>query len=165
MMKYAGIILLFLSVAVGLGCSRQPGDPGYQVDMLTDMINPVPYEAFRQEMRLPVEGTVYRGSLIKTEATNPVPFSKEVLSRGEFVFSNYCLICHGEAGDGDGPLIPKYPNPPAFTSNRVMKLTSREIFDVITNGKRDMPSHAGQIDAIDRWKLVYYIEKLQGKIK
>ena len=131
------------------------------------------FEAYSQHAQLengvtmqePVEGTVHRGKVITSNGKNPMPYSKDVVDRGEFLYRNYCQVCHGKAGDGDGPIIPKFPNPPSLTSRRVMKLSSQELYDVISKGKGDMPSHAGQVGEMDRWKLIHYIEKLQGKEK
>src|SRR2546426_8434406 len=36
--------------------------------------------------------------------TNPRTRTSESLNRGKFVYETYCLVCHGEAGKGDGPL-------------------------------------------------------------
>ncbi len=36
-------------------------------------------------------------------ATNPVPFSRESVARGEAVFLNRCWGCHGKKADGNGP--------------------------------------------------------------
>jgi hypothetical protein len=37
------------------------------------------------------------------------------------------------------------------------------MFHVITMGRNNMPSHAAQVSADDRWKAILYIRKLQGK--
>lgn len=167
-------LLLIAAVVLSTSCERGPKDTGFEIKALTDMVRPVGYEAYSSNpvfangmtMQLPVEGTVHRDELIPTNSSeNPIPYTAEVLARGKDVFQNYCLVCHGPAGDGDGPIIPKFPNPPAFTSNRVMTLTPQQIFDVISNGKGNMPGHASQIYAKDRWSVIYYVEFLQGKRK
>jgi hypothetical protein len=38
------------------------------------------------------------------------------------------------------------------------------MFHVITLGRINMPSHAGQVSADDRWKAIHYIRKLQGRV-
>ena len=45
--------------------------------------------------------------------------SPEALAQGRALYETFCLVCHGEQGRGDGPLVPKIPNPPAYTSARV----------------------------------------------
>lgn len=153
-------------------CSTDTSQPGYEIPIMADMKQAVPYEAYSKNpvfkdgktVQSPVQGTFHRKALI-SEGDNPIRISPEVISRGEHLYNNYCYVCHGKSGDGDGPLIPRYTNPPPFTSQRLMKMSSIEILNIIVYGKRDMPSHAGQIEEVDRWKLVHYVEKLQGKAK
>src|SRR3989442_5494213 len=43
--------------------------------------------------------------------TNPRTRTSESLNRGKFVYETYCLVCHGEAGEGDGPTTSRPPGP------------------------------------------------------
>ena len=166
------IISLILCISF-IACEQNIKKPGYQIEVLNDMVKPTPYESYSknsvlphgQSLQNPVEGTVSRDELVFEGDNPPVAITKANIARGEFIYQNYCLVCHGKTGEGDGPLIPKFPNPPDLNSKRVKKLTTMQIYNVIVNGKGDMPSHAGQIADYDRWKLVYYIETLQGKVK
>jgi len=97
------------------------------------------------------------------ELKNPFPATSENLARGQYVFSNYCTVCHGATGAGDGPIIPKYPNPPAYQTEKSKSLPDGAMFHVITLGRNNMPPHAAQVSADDRWKAILYIRKLQGK--
>ncbi|HEX7296100.1 MAG TPA: cytochrome c [Pyrinomonadaceae bacterium] len=97
------------------------------------------------------------------ELTNPFLPSEENLTRGQYIYSNYCAVCHGARGAGDGPLIPKYPNPPAYQTEKSKSLPDGTMFHVITLGRNNMPPHAAQVSAQDRWKVILYIRKLQGK--
>lgn len=127
--------------------------------------------------QVPVAGTIPRGfrpfhyGSGETEATragrewvNPFQPSVENLVRGAHVFANHCAVCHGATGAGDGPIIPKFPNPPAYKAERAMKRTDGSLFHVITLGRLDMPAQAAQISADDRWKVILHVRKLQGKI-
>ena len=97
------------------------------------------------------------------ELKNPFQATTENLARGQYVFTNYCAVCHGASGAGDGPIIPKYPNPPSYQTEKSKALPDGNMFHVITLGRNNMPSHAGQVSADDRWKVILYIRKLQGK--
>lgn len=167
------IMALILCLSV-VSCGRTVKETGFEIQVLTDMVYPVPYEAYSQNpnfpdgvtMQSPIIGTVARGSLlIAQNDDNPVPYTPEVLARGKEVYQNYCQVCHGAQGDGDGPMVPKFPNPPAYSSQRVMGLTPMQVYNAISYGKGLMPGHTGQIDVPDRWKVVYYVEMLQGKRK
>ena len=97
------------------------------------------------------------------ELKNPFTATPENLARGQYIFSNYCLVCHGATGGGDGPLVPKYPNPPSYVTEKSKALPDGNMFHVITVGRNNMPSHAAQVSADDRWKVILYIRKLQAK--
>lgn len=165
------ILFPIVMILFCFGCAEDSRQPGYEIKMLSDMKESVAHEAFTPNsefqngatLQTPVEGTIPRSNVSIQTDKNPVPFSAQALNRGKFVYENYCLVCHGATGDGDGPLIPKYPNPPAFTSRKVKNMTDVDLYKVIVEGKDDMPSHAGQITLEDRWKLIFYLEKLQGK--
>ena len=44
----------------------------------------------------------------------------------------------------------------------IKNLPEGKIFHSITYGKGLMGQHASQLTAEERWKLVYYVQKLQG---
>ena len=123
----------------------------------------------------PVPGTVPRGfhpfhygpepaeaERAGRDLKNPSQPTPENLARGQYIFTNYCAVCHGTTGGGDGPIIPKYPNPPSYQTEKSKALADGTMFHVITLGRNDMPSHAAQVSAADRWKVILYIRKLQG---
>lgn len=97
---------------------------------------------------------------------NPIPFSEEVLKEGKELYGLFCIHCHGEAGDGQGTVVAnsagKYPPPPAY-NGPLKDLPAGTIFFSITYGKGMMGSHASQLNKEERWKVVHYVEKLQGK--
>lgn len=95
---------------------------------------------------------------------NPIPFSDDVLKEGEVLYGRFCIHCHGESGAGDGgvPATGKFPPPGAYNGPLKDK-TAGDIFYTITYGKGAMGSHASQLNKEERWKVVYYVQKLQGK--
>ena len=95
---------------------------------------------------------------------NPVPFSDDVLKEGKVLFERFCSHCHGMEGAGDGkvPATGKFPAPGAY-NGPLKDRTAGEIFYTITYGKGVMGSHASQLNKEERWKVVYYVQKLQGK--
>ena len=127
--------------------------------------------------QMPVEGTVARGFLpfrygegeqeaarAGRDLQNPFAPTPENLARGQQVYTNYCAVCHGATGGGDGAIIPKYPNPPSYKTAASKAVPDGAMFHVITRGRRDMPSHAAQVSMDDRWKVILYIRKLQGQL-
>jgi mono/diheme cytochrome c family protein len=99
------------------------------------------------------------------EVTNPFAPTAENLARGQYVYANQCAVCHGATGAGDGPLIPKYPNPSSYLTEKSKGLADGTMFHVVTLGRNNMPPHAAQVSADDRWKAILYIRKLQGKVE
>lgn len=96
------------------------------------------------------------------ELTNPFENTAENLARGKYVYQKSCAVCHGAGGAGDGPIIPKYPNPPGFKTATSKALPDGEMFHVITRGRNNMPPHEAMVPAKDRWKVVLYIRQLQA---
>lgn len=97
---------------------------------------------------------------------NPIPFSDDVLKEGKRLYGNFCIHCHGEKGDGQGSVVTNsngaYPPPPSYT-NQLKDKPAGQIFFSMTYGKGLMGSHASQLTKEERWKIVYYVQKLQGK--
>ncbi len=121
-------------------------------------------------MRQPVAGTVpndewrgdtafYRGrddrdSLL---AKSPVPLTIQLLKRGQERFNIYCSPCHSRIGDGQGIIVQRgYVPPPSYHQDRLRNVPDGYIFDVMTNGLRNMPSYRQQIPVADRWAIVAY---------
>lgn len=97
---------------------------------------------------------------------NPIAYSEEVLKEGKALYEIFCKHCHGEKGEGDGTVVTnsagKFPPPPAY-GGPLKDLSAGTIFYSITYGKGMMGSHASQLNKEQRWKIVHYVEKLQGK--
>jgi mono/diheme cytochrome c family protein len=175
--------LLLASVGATLVGARMLGDrerPGFEY--MPDMAHSLPYDSFApnpvtrdgKTLLAPVAGTVARGfqpfpygtgpaeaDRAGREVQNPVPLTDEALARGRALFQTFCVVCHGEQGAGDGPLVPRIPNPPAYTSERVRSMPPGQLFHVISRGSGRMPSYAAQIPAHDRWLIVRYLETLR----
>ena len=107
---------------------------------MPDMARSLPYDSFAKNpvtrdgktLQAPVAGTVPRGFLpfryqrtaedatrAGQELLDPTPETPERVARGKVLYETFCLVCHGQNGRGDGPLVPRIPNPPAYSSERV----------------------------------------------
>ena len=95
---------------------------------------------------------------------NPIPYSEEVVKEGEKLYGIFCIHCHGKTGDGQGTVVLNggFPQPPAY-NGQLKDLPAGTIFYSVTYGKGMMGSHASQLNKEERWKVVHYVEKLQGK--
>ena len=54
----------------------------------------------------PADAVSTLGQLLVPDAlpSNPVPIDEVSLQRGEILYSIHCALCHGDSGQGDGPL-------------------------------------------------------------
>lgn len=178
------VLLICSVVAAFAGCS-DPQSPG--VEYMPDMYRSPSIEAYEEEKlfadhsgaRMPAEGSIPRGfmpyqyenttegyEMAGKELKNPLPYSEDLVSEGKEIYGKFCVHCHGKKGKGDGAVAsnPKWPGPPpAYDGARLKDLPAGKIFHSITYGKGLMGPHAGQINQEDRWKLVYYVQTLQGK--
>ena len=124
--------------------------------------------------RLPVDGTVARGTYIADEylATGkrgevfgkgfPIEVDNDAIARGEDRYNIYCTVCHGGAGDGDG-ITKKYGmlTVANLTDARLSDYTDGQLYDVVKNGKGLMYGYADRLSVEDRWNVVLYIRALQ----
>lgn len=97
------------------------------------------------------------------ELTNPLPLTDENLAEGKAKFTIYCQPCHGADGGGQGPVVKNSAFPPipnTYAEYFSSGLTVGKAFHTITYGKNNMGSYASQLKVEDRWKVIYYIEKL-----
>ncbi len=151
-----------------------PTQMEYSPAYLSQTPNPVLPHGMTQQM--PVPGTIPRGfqpfhygpgpeeaARAGRELKNPFQPTEKNLARGRQVYTHFCLVCHGPTGAGDGPIIPKYPNPPSFHTDTSKALPDGTMFHIITMGRKNMPSYAAQVSPEDRWKVILYIRQLQGK--
>ncbi len=126
-------------------------------------------------MRMPVEGTVAQDELFADKAlyfgkkenggfvkASPVSVDDELLARGGQRYNIYCAPCHNTSGDGKGIIISKgFLPPPNFHQDKYRQYPDGQIYDVISNGFRNMPSYKHQIPAHDRWAITGFVRALQ----
>lgn len=173
-----GIFLLILS-----GCARERPSERTPIHLNPNMDNQEKYQpqepsefyADGAAQRVPVPGTIARGYLRDDDAfyrglnsrgelleKAPVEVDIHFLERGRDRFDIFCSPCHSRVGDGHGILVQRgYPPPPSFHEQRIKDVSDGHIFNVITNGLRNMPSYKHQIPPEDRWAIIVYLRALQ----
>lgn len=181
-------LLLFAAVLLLGGCRgtespNTPIHPNTNMDFQErfDPQEPNPMFEDNRAMRPPVPGTVARGLLRedtyfhlgRTETGEyvedlPVPLTRVLLQRGQERYNIYCAVCHGATGDGLGVIMVGlagqgygYTPAPSYHEERLREVSNGYLYEVITNGVRNMPSYAQQIPVLDRWAIVAYVRALQ----
>jgi mono/diheme cytochrome c family protein len=177
-----GLVLLALLLPVVSGCQGRPSDKP-PIHLVQDMDQQPRYDPQSESrffadsltMRPLVAGTVPRGGLkddpeyyTGRDASGrlitriPATIDMVALKRGQKEYDIYCSPCHGRVGDGQGIMIRyNYVPPPTFHDDRLRSIEDGHMFDVITNGIRNMPAYAHQIPVSDRWAIVAYLRALQ----
>jgi hypothetical protein len=180
---YILITLLIFAVILFTGCSRGTPSENTAIHLNPNMDDQPKYEAMEESrffldkssMRMPLEGTVARGKLNEDLAyyegknadgtfvkTMPVQITLPMLKRGQKRYEIYCTPCHGGTGAGQGIIIKKgFLAPQSYHIDRLRNIEDGYIFDLISNGIRNMPSYGYQIPVADRWAIVAYVRALQ----
>lgn len=87
---------------------------------------------------------------------------KKRIEKGQYLYEQNCIICHGPNGNGDGLIVQNgsYAGVPKY-SDRELSIGS--IHYVITYGKNIMGSYANNMTPADRWYLAEYIMNILKK--
>lgn len=135
--------------------------------------------------RQPVNGTIPRGDyrpfsypntmegyeLAGQTLVNPFPYNEEIIDEGKELYGYFCMHCHGKKGDGKGTITnPVYGAVPSYsdgTPNRrggraMNQMKAGHIYHTIMYGLNAMGPHASQTTVEERWKIVRYVQYLQG---
>jgi mono/diheme cytochrome c family protein len=112
-----------------------------------------------------------QGPLLAAPALLPgrnLPAADHLEKRGAVIYANYCAMCHGLAGKGDGLLPQRGVLQPS--SLLAVQMKDGELFHVLThgglratNGWKNMPAHAAQLSPEDRWKVILHVRTLQRR--
>lgn len=114
-----------------------------------------------------VAGTVPRASdpdrPLRTDTAPPQPrVTEALLARGRERFDIYCSMCHGRDGYGNGMVVRRgYPQAASYHTDRLRSVPDQYIYDVITNGHKNMPAYGFKVPPRDRWAIIAYVRALQ----
>ena len=181
-MKNYFSLLIFTIVALVVQSCFNPAKPNYQY--LPNMYEPVGYETYADsdafangiEAQIPVDGTVARGwepydyadtnegyEDAKQNLLSRIENTPEHLAEGKELYGIYCAVCHGSKGDGQGILMTreKFLGVPSYADREI---TPGSVYHVLMYGKNAMGSHAGQVNATERWQIAQHVMELRQNL-
>ena len=92
---------------------------------------------------------------------NPYAGNEKATLAGLKLYKQFCAICHGKKGKGDGAAgMALKPRPSNFTKKIVQQQTDGTIYWKITEGKPPMATYKETLTEEQRWQLVNYIRSL-----
>lgn len=104
-------------------------------------------------------------TLASADLKNPVMLNEKVLEDGKKLYASMCQHCHGEKGDGNGPMVTSgaYSGVPNYMEEARMKLSNGQMFYSIYYGKGMMGAHRSLLNKKEIWTLVHYVRSMQYK--
>lgn len=183
-------VFLFAVLLAVLGFNfvirRDPGQRNFEI--MAEMANSVAYESQAENPVVkggntalqPAFGTIARGFMpmhydaahedavrAGAELINPlVAEDPNSLARGAIIYANFCAVCHGDTGRGNGPVTTRgFPPPPSLNGENARKIRDGQMFHILTYGQKNMPPYSSQITREDRWSVILYIRSLQTQAR
>ena len=179
MNKVSTLYVLFSLLLVSCFDSSKPN---YQY--FPNMYESVGYKTYAEsaafnngiEAQLPAEGSVARGwapydypdtndgyEAAKANLKSPLAITAEHRAEGKELYGVYCAVCHGDKGNGQGILMTreKFLGIPSYADREI---TEGSIYHVLMYGKNAMGSHAGQVNANERWQIAQHVMYLRNEL-
>jgi mono/diheme cytochrome c family protein len=95
---------------------------------------------------------------------NPVPATPDSIARGEELYRNTCLVCHGAEGRGDGPVgLVFEPVPVDLNDAYTQDQADGQIFFTLTRGRVAMPFYRDTLTQRQRWDVINYLREAFGQ--
>ena len=184
------LVLIPALIIFVTGCTFSNDDPSKpNVEVIQDMAEQPalkaqdfhPQDREKSSMLVPPKGTwpsntnkwpkdmkplMYEGKPEQAgrELKNPFAGNPEVTELGKRHFQNYCMVCHGVQGAGDGPVAEKFVGvkPPSLLTAKIKNYPDGRIYHIITYGQGVMGAYVNQMpNEKARWAVVNYVRQLQ----
>lgn len=86
--------------------------------------------------------------------------AEEVFAKAKELYTNNCMHCHGEKGDGNGPMVVagSYTGAANLAG---LAIPEGQMFYSIYYGKGAMGAHNSLVNKKEIWTLIHYIHKFQ----
>ena len=88
---------------------------------------------------------------------------REMEAAGDTLYQNFCTVCHGASGNGDGP-VSRQMGAPSLLTPRARGYSDGYIYSIIRYGRGVMPRYGDKVVVpADRWSIVSHVRKLQSQ--
>ncbi|GAB4546155.1 MAG: hypothetical protein Kow0063_40430 [Anaerolineae bacterium] len=78
--------------------------------------------------------------------------SPDDVAAGQAIYEANCLACHAADGSGQGPGVPDFTDVAAMSTK-----SPQALFDVVSQGRAEMPAFADQLSEEERWQVVDFV--------
>jgi len=87
--------------------------------------------------------------------------TEEMFKKGKALYTSNCAHCHGEKGDGNGPMVASgsFAGVPNYSN---LTITEGQMFYSIYYGKGAMGNHSSFLNKREIWTLVHFVKKFQN---
>jgi mono/diheme cytochrome c family protein len=165
----AGASVTRPNVEVFPGMARSPAYGSYSANPIfadgKTLQEPPPGTAPRGRPPLHYDATPASAARAGQKLRNPFAATDaEAARRGAYVYAQFCQVCHGSEGKGDGPVTLRgVPPPPSQLAEKAVKMPDGQMFHVLTYGQGNMASYAAQLSREDRWRVILHVRALQKR--
>jgi mono/diheme cytochrome c family protein len=89
---------------------------------------------------------------------NPLKGNATATEEGKKTFTQFCAMCHGDKGKGDGVAgLALNPRPANYTLPKTQLQSDGVLFWKMTTGRPPMASYKDILTETQRWQLVNYL--------
>jgi mono/diheme cytochrome c family protein len=98
------------------------------------------------------------------EVSSTYPADDASIGRGQQIYSQHCVSCHGESGMGDGPAGASLDPPPSPIAHTSQMLADNYLFWRLSEGgaafQTSMPAWKEILNEGQRWDVLHYVRAL-----
>lgn len=159
---------------VRLDSQRRVEEQGRTVMTVPPHVQPVgiPAPGMTGELVFPRSGGGYLetgkragsfGDTVPVELTSVMPV-RELTQRGKIIYDRHCACCHGEDGQGKGPvaLYQGYPAILPFDDRKFERYPLGKIFASAAFGQGNMPAFGTALTVDEMWQAALWVRYLYG---
>ena len=89
------------------------------------------------------------------------PLAGQVVPAGDTLYQNFCAVCHGTSGAGNGP-VAHLVGAPSLLTERARGYTDGYLYSIVRYGRGVMPRYGDKVFGERRWAVVNHVRQLQA---